>query len=176
MKPLQVALIRGGGGRSGYWSRTAPRSMSRTATGALRCMWPRWRDRPKSSRQCWRPVHVRRPSGRSGWLDASAPGGERWPHGDRRHPPSPRRRRGRPGSFSTLSAESRTPGRPNATTYAARKGHVPVAELLLAKGAVVDDTDEAGFTPLHAAAVAGQEGAVRVLLAQGASVWTREIH
>ena len=53
---------------------------------------------------------------------------------------------------------------------AAYDGHEKCMELLLAKGAAVDQANNAGGTPLIIAAENGQENCVELLLAKGAAV------
>ncbi|KAJ3070403.1 hypothetical protein HDU98_006587 [Podochytrium sp. JEL0797] len=52
-------------------------------------------------------------------------------------------------------------------------GHARVAEVLLEKGAPMDQTDVKGFTPLHASAVGGHVGCVLFLVSAGARVDSR---
>lgn len=60
------------------------------------------------------------------------------------------------------------PPRPLALHYAAAKGHTSTVQLLLDRGAVVDQVDEYGKTPLVWAAETGQLACVKLLLAAGA--------
>jgi len=53
---------------------------------------------------------------------------------------------------------------------AAQLGHKDVAELLLAKGANVNDRANTGDTPLHAAALNSHMDVAELLLAKGADV------
>ena len=48
--------------------------------------------------------------------------------------------------------------------------HPEIVEVLLQAGANINARDEAGFTPLHDAALAGNAGAVRLLLEHGADI------
>lgn len=57
--------------------------------------------------------------------------------------------------------------------HAARLGHLPVVELLLAAGATVDKRDHDGRTPLHWAAIRGHLEIVRVLVEAGADLNAR---
>jgi ankyrin repeat protein len=52
--------------------------------------------------------------------------------------------------------------------HAAGRGHVDIAELLLAAGATVDKRAHDGSTPLHEAALGGHLKIVRLLVAAGA--------
>lgn len=58
--------------------------------------------------------------------------------------------------------------------YAAYNGHVEACEVLLASGADVDATNDAGCTPLFFAAQQGREAIVDVLLANAADVTAAE--
>ncbi|XP_066271903.1 ankyrin-1-like [Branchiostoma lanceolatum] len=58
--------------------------------------------------------------------------------------------------------------------YAASRGHVGVAELLLKAGAQVDSRDGSEDTPLHLAASGGHVGVVELLLKAGAQVDSRD--
>eukprot|EP00965_Chrysotila_dentata_P072910 2410120-Pleurochrysis_carterae.AAC.1 len=53
-----------------------------------------------------------------------------------------------------------------ALVAAARAGDVPLLSHLLRIGANVSEFDEEGFLPSHAAALAGQEEALRLLLSK----------
>ena len=53
---------------------------------------------------------------------------------------------------------------------ASNRGHVEAANVLLAAGARVDQTDTAGLTPVYAASQMGHAGVVNVLIAAGATV------
>jgi ankyrin repeat protein len=66
------------------------------------------------------------------------------------------------------SARARTASGETALHFAARLGHVKVAELLLAHGADVNARDSSRFTPLHRAACYGKSGVVELLLAHRA--------
>jgi ankyrin repeat protein len=57
---------------------------------------------------------------------------------------------------------------------ALRQHHTEIALLLLESGVDVNARDEAGFTPLHDAALAGNTAAVRTLLDHGANVNIRD--
>lgn len=50
------------------------------------------------------------------------------------------------------------------------KGHQPVVELLLARGAAVNAQDNQGRTPLHAAAFKGHKELAVLLVSHGADV------
>ena len=54
--------------------------------------------------------------------------------------------------------------------FAARNGHKEVAELLAAKGAVMNAKDDDGRTPLHMVADIGDNGIAELLIAKGADV------
>jgi ankyrin repeat protein len=53
---------------------------------------------------------------------------------------------------------------------ACERGHVEVVRLLLANGAVVDNVNASGFTPLMVAAQEGQRAVAALLLSHGAAV------
>ena len=53
---------------------------------------------------------------------------------------------------------------------ASREGHVKVVEMLISKGAVVNDTDENGDSPLYLAAYYGHVEVVEILIKNGAIV------
>ncbi|AMV27426.1 Ankyrin repeats (3 copies) [Gemmata sp. SH-PL17] len=63
----------------------------------------------------------------------------------------------------------RAPGRFSVLHLAARRGYLPVVELLLAAGAAVNRWSHDGSTPLHEAALGGHLEVARVLLAAGAN-------
>lgn len=56
---------------------------------------------------------------------------------------------------------------------AAGTGRSDIAELLLARGAIVDAKDSTGATPLHEAAKRGHVNVAELLIARGANVNTR---
>jgi len=54
--------------------------------------------------------------------------------------------------------------------FAARNGHENVAELLVVKGAALNNKDDDGRTPLHMVADIGHNGITELLIAKGADV------
>jgi ankyrin repeat protein len=62
----------------------------------------------------------------------------------------------------------RRPGRFSVLHLAARRGHLAVAELLLAAGATVNRWSHDGLVPLHMAALGGHLEVARALIAAGA--------
>ncbi len=60
--------------------------------------------------------------------------------------------------------------------YAAWSGHAGIAELLIARGAVVDDKDGGGVTPLGLAVRWGNADVMRVLMAHGGRTDMRDDH
>jgi len=74
---------------------------------------------------------------------------------------------GFPSLIAALTCRRSTPGRP------ARDDAIEILELLLAAGADPDQRGMNDYTPLHWAAGAGDERAVRLLLAHGADATAR---
>lgn len=66
------------------------------------------------------------------------------------------------------------PGQMTALHMAARRGTVPIAEVLLASGAEIEAKDIKGETPLRRAVNCGQEGVVRLLLTHNADPLSRD--
>lgn len=64
--------------------------------------------------------------------------------------------------------------RRTALFYAAEKGHVEIASLLLANGADPDSNDRVGYKPLHLAAMKNQIEITKLLLAAGVHPKTRK--
>ncbi|MGA0610869.1 ankyrin repeat domain-containing protein [Caldimonas sp. KR1-144] len=69
-----------------------------------------------------------------------------------------------------LDPNVRNSANETALMWAAMRGHVPVCEVLIARGAAVD---RPGWTPLHYAASGNQLAVARLLLSSGAAVDAR---
>lgn len=74
------------------------------------------------------------------------------------------------GGWPERGERDPTPGGKTSLLYAAREGHLDVAELLLNAGATIDDADADDVTPLLMAVLNGQLPLARSLLARGANV------
>jgi uncharacterized protein len=78
-------------------------------------------------------------------------------------------RQNHPAVVRSLLAHTKEPLAP-LLKEALKRHYVEIVDALLQAGADVNVRDEAGFTPLHDAALAGNAGAVRLLLDHGANI------